>query len=292
MGSQKRKRGPGRPAAGRRALSPQQIADAALRMIDAEGIDALSMRRLGQALGVEAMALYNHFADKDAILDAVANLVLASVPVPAAKGGWKSRMRAVCSAVRHVAQQHPSLFRLALTRPLPPAAALPLIESAMSAVSNLGLTVEDQTCAYHTCLLYVRSFCLWEIEELSRKPTGVELATIAAGYRGAGTAMKVMYDTDVDGSSRKASRRFCGGLRDEFSAYRGFGSSPRDRWPMHQSFVIACFSVRGVLVRFNKPGAKMEGPLRHCKSSTAAPRESASAQGRCTMVRARYAACR
>lgn len=72
---------PGRPAPGK-TLTPQLVAEAALRLIDTEGLAEFAMRRLGQNLGVEAMALYNHFTDKDAILDAVASLALSRVAVP------------------------------------------------------------------------------------------------------------------------------------------------------------------------------------------------------------------
>ena len=110
---------PGRPPAGK-SLTPQAIAEAAARLIDAEGIEDLSMRRLGQELGVEAMALYNHFEDKEAILDAVAALTLTRLPVPQSRGAWRNRIKSLCRAVRDLSHQHPNLFRLAFTRRVTP----------------------------------------------------------------------------------------------------------------------------------------------------------------------------
>lgn len=197
MQNHKRKNKPGRPAAGK-SLSPQQVAQAALELIDSEGIDAFSMRRLGQELGVEAMAFYNHYSDKDAILDAVASLILARVPLPPEKGSWKTRFKALCTGVRRAAQQSPNLFRVAMTRPLPPAAGLPLVESALSSLADAGLSAETQVNAYHTCWLYVRGFCLWEIEELPVKPDAANLATMETNYPHAASAMRLIFSSDAD----------------------------------------------------------------------------------------------
>lgn len=159
---------PGRPPPGK-ALTPAAVAEAAERLIDSEGLEAFSMRRLGQALGVEAMALYNHFEDKEAILDAVASLALARVPAPPAKGSWRSRLKGLALGVRGMACEHPRLFRLAMTRRTPPTAALPQTESVLTALAEAGLNPEEQATAFQTLFLYVRAFCLWEIEELDRE---------------------------------------------------------------------------------------------------------------------------
>ena len=82
----KPKKGPGRPAAGE-SLTPQEVAETALQLILAEGEAALTMRRLGEMLGVKAMALYNHFPNKEAILDAVTSLAMSRLPSPARQAG-------------------------------------------------------------------------------------------------------------------------------------------------------------------------------------------------------------
>ena len=188
MQSAKKRNKPGRPAAGQ-SLDPKQVAEAALHLIDSEGIDGFSMRRLGQALGVEAMALYNHYKDKDAILDAVASLVLSSVPLPPSKGVWKSRLKALCTGVRRTARQKPSLFHLAMTRPLPPAAGVTLVEAALAILSDAGLKGAALASAYHICWLYVRAFCLWENDELTQKPEAAQLADMATSCPRAAAAI-------------------------------------------------------------------------------------------------------
>ena len=93
-------------------LSQRVIADAALAAIDANGVDALSMRRLAQDLGTSAMSLYTYFADKDALLDAVAQLLLAEVDTPPEDVHWRDAMRFIMRSVRHVAMRHPNAARL------------------------------------------------------------------------------------------------------------------------------------------------------------------------------------
>jgi len=190
-------KGPGRPAAGE-SLTPQEVAEASLQLILAEGEGSLTMRRLGELLGVKAMALYNHFPDKEAILDAVANLALTRLPEPPAKGPWKARIRAISHGMRSMAQQHPNLFRVAMTRPVPPDGALPQIESALSALADAGLTPPAQAVALHTLRLYVRAYCLWEIEELSRGSDAAAVSRAAAQYPHAAAAASLIFSPDPD----------------------------------------------------------------------------------------------
>lgn len=197
MHSHKRKNKRGRPAAGQ-SISPQQIIEAALRIIEVEGIDQLSMRRLGQELGVQAMALYNHYNGKEAILDAVAGHILSEIPLPPKGGSWKSRIKTLCCGIRSAAQKNPNLFRVAMTRPLPPALSLPLIDAALSALAGAGLSLKEQAGAYHTLRLYVRAFCLWEIEEYINKPDTFDLASMMRNYPDAAEVVKLNFSADAD----------------------------------------------------------------------------------------------
>jgi AcrR family transcriptional regulator len=191
-------KGPGRPAAGE-SLTPQEVAEAALELIVAEGDQALTMRRLGEVLGVKAMALYNHFPDKEAILDAVASLALARLPATPAKGPWRSRIKALCHGIRAMAMEHPNLFWVAMARPTPPATALPQIEAALSAFADAGLPPAAQAVAYHTLRLYVRAYCLWEIEELrGNGGDPAELARTAALYPRTAAAASLIFGPDPD----------------------------------------------------------------------------------------------
>ena len=193
------RKGPGRPAAGE-SLTPHEVAEAALQLIVSEGEGALTMRRLGEVLGVKAMALYNHFPDKEAILDAVASRVFASVPVLPAKGHWKTRIKALCFGIRALALRQPNVFRVAMTRHIPPETALPHIAGALSALADAGLSPAAQAVAYQTVRLYVRAHCLWEIGELpaERMADPADLARAIRAYPAAAAAVQLVFTPDPD----------------------------------------------------------------------------------------------
>lgn len=88
-------------------LSRDRIRDAALELIDADGLGALSMRRLGQALGVQAASLYSHFATKDDVLDAIANRLIAEVDTTGFQRGWREGLLTWARSYRAVLAAHP-----------------------------------------------------------------------------------------------------------------------------------------------------------------------------------------
>lgn len=94
-------------AAPRIPLSRDRVLAAAVMLADHEGLDAVSMRRLGQELGVEAMSLYNHVANKEAVLDGMAELVVAEIDLAPPQGDWKSGLRERMLAARDVMYRHP-----------------------------------------------------------------------------------------------------------------------------------------------------------------------------------------
>ena len=74
-------------------LNRDRVLRAAMVLADESGIESLSMRRLGQQLGVEAMSLYNHVANKDDILDGIVDIVVSEIVVPSSGTEWKAAMR-------------------------------------------------------------------------------------------------------------------------------------------------------------------------------------------------------
>jgi AcrR family transcriptional regulator len=91
----------------RQPLTRDRVLDAALALADEGGIDALSMRGIGKRLGVEGMALYNHVANKDDILDGIVDRVLDEIPRPSLDGDWKVEMRTRAVAARTIFLRHP-----------------------------------------------------------------------------------------------------------------------------------------------------------------------------------------
>src|SRR4029078_1878589 len=90
----------------RKPLSRERILAAALEVVDEQGIEALSMRKLGQSLGYEAMSLYNHVANKDDLLDGILDLVLAEMEPPAPDGGLPA-IRASALSAHEALKRHP-----------------------------------------------------------------------------------------------------------------------------------------------------------------------------------------
>src|SRR5215216_5548720 len=88
-------------------LSRDRILKAALELADERGIESLSMRKLGQALGFEAMSLYNHVANKDDVLDGILDLVLAESEPPTPAGAWDAAIRTSAISVHDALRRHP-----------------------------------------------------------------------------------------------------------------------------------------------------------------------------------------
>src|SRR6478752_10003487 len=138
------------PAAGRRpALTRVQIITAAVAIIDADGVEALTMRRLGQALDRDPMTIYRHAADKDALLDGVvehvaAELITSREPDSNGDGGWEAVLHRTAHTFRRVALAHPHVVPLLLTRPLAgplalrPLGTLRLLEELVELFSVAG----------------------------------------------------------------------------------------------------------------------------------------------------------
>ncbi|GLX01843.1 hypothetical protein Misp02_59290 [Microtetraspora sp. NBRC 16547] len=119
-------------------LSRERIIDAALHIADGQGLRRLTMRRLGDALQVEAMAIYHHLPrGKDALMDALAEHV-TTVRVEA-EGGWQDRARAWARAGRAALLEHPGVLSLALTKP-PKGTALMTIRDQTEQLAEAGLT--------------------------------------------------------------------------------------------------------------------------------------------------------
>lgn len=104
------------PPRKRPPLSRTRIARGALALMDRGGLDAFSLRGLAARLRVEPMSLYHHLPNKDAILDAVMELMVEEIQIPM-EGHWIERLRAAAWSYRALAMRHPGAFRLLVVRP-------------------------------------------------------------------------------------------------------------------------------------------------------------------------------
>jgi AcrR family transcriptional regulator len=166
-------RRPGRPKLGAEILNRERILAAALQLVDQEGVDALSMRRLATTLGVDPMAIYRHLPDKAAVIDGMVELVFGEFQVPTvtdggtddggAEGGWREQVRAFATADRALVQAHPHLLVYLVTHIEASApAVLAVGEFLCRALSQAGLAPLQVVTASNLIVDYLNGFALGE----------------------------------------------------------------------------------------------------------------------------------
>ena len=158
--------GPSRhgPRATRESLSRQRILEAAIRLVDDKGMEALSMRRLGAELGVEAMSLYNHVRDKDDVLVGIVEMVMSEFDPPASHGDWHEDARNSAREWRRMLTRHPNVMTLMAEqrKPLTSPGAMRPMDSALGVLRSAGLDVRDASQAFHAFGGYIMGFVMME----------------------------------------------------------------------------------------------------------------------------------
>ena len=147
----------------REPLSRQRAIEAAVALADRQGIDGLSMRRLAKELGVEAMSLYHHVANKDDILDGMVDAVFAEIEVPRDAADWRSAMRDRAVSQRAALLRHPWALNLMESRTSPGTETLRHHDAVIGVGLDAGL---DLTLVAHAIALldaYVYGFVLQEL---------------------------------------------------------------------------------------------------------------------------------
>jgi AcrR family transcriptional regulator len=133
----------------RHPLSKQRVLEAAVRLADSAGIEALSMRRLGQELGVEAMSLYNHVANKEEILDGMVDIVVGEIDPPTTGTDWKSAMRHRILSARRSLLRHPWASAVIVTRVNVTPAMLQYMDSMAGILRGGGFSIDLTHHAFH-----------------------------------------------------------------------------------------------------------------------------------------------
>jgi AcrR family transcriptional regulator len=143
-------------------LSRDRILRAALELVDEQGIDSLTMRRLGQALGFEAMSLYNHMANKDDVIDGMLDLVLDEGELPAPGGDWESSIRESAISIHAALRKHPWAANVLMSYGQVRPARLQYMESLLGRLREAGFSAETTYHAYHVLDGHIFGFSLWE----------------------------------------------------------------------------------------------------------------------------------
>jgi AcrR family transcriptional regulator len=161
-----------RVASSRKArLSREIVLTTALELVDAEGLDALTMRRLGQELGRDPMSLYRYAANRAALLDGVTETVLNELAIFADDPDWQSQLRKIAHDLRLLALRHPNVVPLLVTRPLStplglrPLGTLRPLEQILALLIDAGFTPADALHVYRAYYGFLYGHILNELQE-------------------------------------------------------------------------------------------------------------------------------
>jgi AcrR family transcriptional regulator len=149
-------------AAPRAPLTRRRVLRAAVALADRGGVAALSMRKLAQELGVEAMSLYHHVANKDDILDGIVDVVFGEIELPAGEAGWEAAMRRRAVSAREALRRHPWATGLMESRRTPGLANIRHHDAVLGVLRNAGFPVELAAHAYSLLDSYIYGFALQE----------------------------------------------------------------------------------------------------------------------------------
>jgi AcrR family transcriptional regulator len=147
---------------GRARLSRERVLRAAVALADSGGIESLTMRRLGEDLGVEAMSLYKHVANKDALLDGMVDLVFGEIELPSGDTDWRTAMRERAVSARAALTRHPWATALMQSRSTPGPATLRHHDTVIGTLRQGGFSVELTAHAFSVLDGYIYGFALQE----------------------------------------------------------------------------------------------------------------------------------
>jgi AcrR family transcriptional regulator len=155
----------------RERLDQTTIVKSALALVDRDGLEGLSMRKLGRELAVEAMALYHYFPSKDALIDAIVEAVVGEMGAPSEAGSWEERLRERFRSYRQLAQAHPHVFPLVGKRTVKSPEALAPVEQMLDILRGAGFTPERALQSFRTLSSYAYGYALAEIVGFALEPS-------------------------------------------------------------------------------------------------------------------------
>jgi AcrR family transcriptional regulator len=162
-------------------LSRERVLQTAIGLADQGGLESLTMRRLGQELGVEAMAMYYYFANRDQIVDGIVDLVFAEIDLPSSDGDWRAAMRRRSISLRNVLLRHRWAIGLMESRRNGGPANLRHHDAVITCLRASGMDIAMTAHAYSLLDSYVYGFALTKLTLPFQTPE--EVAEVAAGMR-------------------------------------------------------------------------------------------------------------
>jgi len=163
----------------RKPLSRERVLRAAIALADGAGMSSLSMRNLARDLGVEAMSLYNHVANKSDLLDGIVDLVIGEIEAPSLTIDWKDAMRRRATSAHDVLQRHPWATQLIVSRVNIGPASLRYVEATLGCLRGAGFSFALADRAWNAIDSHVYGFTL---QELNFPFEADEYAEVAGAY--------------------------------------------------------------------------------------------------------------
>lgn len=154
----------------RKPLSPERIVDAALQLVDLEGTDALSMRRLARSLRVEPMSLYHWFPSRDHLMDALLDAFVGGIEVPSADS-LREQLGSAARSFRAQARRHPGLLPFVATHRFNTVSALAVLEQVLGAMVAAHPDPAKRAAAFRLWIHWLIGFCLDEASGFSKGPS-------------------------------------------------------------------------------------------------------------------------
>ncbi len=164
-------RSPQTPAeAARRPLTREEILRTGLRLVDQEGLEALTMRKLAQALHVDPMTIYRHVENKEALLSGLADVLWAEVKVPEDETNWEVLLTSLAHALRGLARAHPHASVLLLQSAPLPTAMLCLFAGALERLQQAGFERKQAAETLNAVFSYAIGYAMMELAALPLTP--------------------------------------------------------------------------------------------------------------------------
>jgi len=180
-------------------LTRERVLTTAVRIVDKEGLEALTMRRLGQALGVEAMSLYRHVPGRAALLDGIHETILSELPhrMHTARS-WTEAARTQARELRRVLIAHPNALVLFATRPAVTPASLRHVDTGLSVLRHAGFSVAETVAAFQTIVTFVVGHALSTHATVPNEERSTPDYAKAKELKALAEVATVLLDSDVD----------------------------------------------------------------------------------------------
>jgi len=151
------------PKRRRGQLSRARILAATLQLVDQDGLESLTMRRLADHLQVDPMSIYNYVDGKEALLDGLAEALWNEVQLPGGETSWNETLRALAALLRQLAHDHPHAYGLVLGRGIMPESGLRAVDTALASLESAGLNREHAMEMVRTLVAYAAGYAMLEL---------------------------------------------------------------------------------------------------------------------------------